>query len=208
MKKTALLLLSLACLLLSACNKETSSSSPSSSDSSSSEQSSSSSTSSNSEEPTYPGEVTYSLTGAEDGSYPQGRFFDPYFGVKATSSDGEDVTSELTVYGNVDYGTPGEYTLTYDLFGELTERHITIVEDPDFGKEDEPYIYSSSTPYVISTGRPVSGEYKDSSYASYITDGDMSTRYESPWEEGPYDLIIDLGAELPFTNIKLYFIFA
>ena len=205
MKKTALLLLSSACLLLSACNKETSSSSPSSSDSSSSEQSSSSSTSSNSEEPIYPGEVTYSLTGVEDGSYPQGRFFDPYFGVKATSSEGEDVTSELTVYGNVDYGTPGEYALTYDLFGELTERHITIVEDPDFGKVDEPYIYSSSTPYVISTGRPVSGEYKDSSYASYITDGDMSTRYESPWEEGPFDLIIDLGAELPFTNIKLYF---
>ena len=149
-------------------------------------------------------EVEYELR-LNDVKTPQGRYFDPYQGVEAYSSEGDNLLSEVEVYGNLDYATPGVYTLTYDLFGEKATREVEVTADPEYGKEDEPYIYSSSKPYVISKGRPVSGKYSGSASASYLTDGDLSTRYESPWEEGPFDLDVDLGAVLPITSIKIHF---
>lgn len=178
---------------------------PAASSSQSSAGGSSSSEAAGEKGPEFPEPETYALSGVEDVTAPQGRYFDPYFGVKAASSSGEDVTSELTIEGNVDYGTPGTYELVYDLFGERTARKVTIEEDPAFGRPVEPYIYTAKEPYAISEGRPASGAYKDSSYASYLTDGDLSTRYETPWSDGPFDVVIDLGAVLSFTRIDIYF---
>ena len=182
-------------LLLSSCGEKESSLAESS------EEETSSSSSSSSEEFE---EVEYELR-LNDVKTPQGRYFDPYQGVEAYSSVGDNLLSEVEVYGNLDYATPGVYTLTYDLFGEKATREVEVTADPEYGKEDEPYIYSSSKPYVISKGRPASGKSSGSASASYLTDGDLSTRYESPWEEGPFDLDVDLGAVLPITSIKIHF---
>lgn len=88
-----------------------SSSSSGSSSSSSSSASSSSSSSSSSSTPVPTGNVVFS--GIENASSVLGHYFDPLQGVTASSENGVDLTSEIEVYGSVNYGVSGSYTLKY-----------------------------------------------------------------------------------------------
>lgn len=57
-------------------------------------------------------------------------YFHPLKGVEILSEAGKDITSLLTLSGSVDYGTPGDYVMTYSLvYGEETfsqNRTITV----------------------------------------------------------------------------------
>lgn len=71
------------------------------------------------------------ISGVDDIMLNEGDEFDPMAGVTATDSKGNPV--DVTVSGEVDLDTPGEYTLTYtatDEDGKTTTitRKVTVVE--------------------------------------------------------------------------------
>lgn len=78
------------------------------------------------------------LTGVEDKVISVTEAFDPLQGVMAEDTEEGDLTSHISVVGEVDTQTPGEYTLEYsvkDRFGEETKKTITITvqaEAPTF----------------------------------------------------------------------------
>ncbi|HHP8973433.1 TPA: immunoglobulin-like domain-containing protein [Listeria monocytogenes] len=78
------------------------------------------------------------LTGVEDKVLPVTEAFDPLQGVMAEDMEEGDLTSSITVVGDVDTQTPGEYTLEYsvkDRFGEETKKTVTMTvqaEAPTF----------------------------------------------------------------------------
>ncbi len=148
------------------------------------------------------------ILNAEDITILQGDFFSPLKDVKGYSTKGEDITENLIVEGNVDYGTSGTYQIKYilkenDLVNEKI-RNITVIDNKDYNKKEEPYIYEAKEDYVISQGAKTFGNYKDNNLTSYLTDGNLSTRYESIWEETTSIVTIDLGADLSFDKITIY----
>lgn len=203
MKKKFALLTSLLLLALSSCGGAPCSS-ISSNDSDgvtsggSSPSSSSSSSSSSSQE------QKFVINGIEDVSSLAGFYFDPFAGVTCLAASGKDISNEIKVSGGVNYAVPGIYTLEYSLSNFSAKRKVTILENEDLGAVEKPYIYTAKNDYCISRGQKVTAEEKDSSVpASNLTDGDLSTRYESPWSEGPYDVLLDLGAVLSFSRVEL-----
>lgn len=154
------------------------------------------------------GEEKPIIANIEDTSIIQGEFFSLLKDVIGYSTLGEDITNNIIVEGNVDYGTPGTYKVKYTLKegDKITEqiRNITVIKDPDYNKKEEPYIYESDESYVISAGAKTYGNYKDNASTSYLTDGDLSTRYESIWEETTSIFTIDLGAVLQFDKISIH----
>jgi len=55
------------------------------------------------------------VIGLDDSNLIVGHYFNPLDGVTASSEEGLDLTAYLNVSGHVDYGTVGDYTITYSL---------------------------------------------------------------------------------------------
>ncbi len=74
------------------------------------------------------------IMGLENLTVSKNQYVDPMWNVKITSSEGEDVTPHLEVYGSIDYGSVGTYPITYqlDYRGMILnqERTITVVDEP------------------------------------------------------------------------------
>lgn len=166
---------------------------------------------SESENPPSPSQGVFArptIQNIEDVSILAGTEWNPLTGVSALDEAGEDCTNSLQVSGNVDLYTPGTYEVSYtarDQRGNETKkkRTIQVLENDAFDEKEVPFVYHSSTPYVISSGMPVSGHYKDSAYPEYVTDGNLSTRYESIWEESQSEIILDLGTITSFSSYKI-----
>jgi len=198
MKKTVLFLALCACLL-SSCKTFTSDSI------SSGTQNSQTSTSQNP-----PVENKPIITGIEDITILQGSYFNPYNNVLGYASDGTDLTNQIQIAGYFDYAKVGTYELDYslkDAQGNIFEktRKIHVLKNDEIDKEITPYIYHSSKPYVISQNAKVVGNYRDNNNVSNLTDGDISTRYESNWEESTSEIVIDLGASLKVESYRILF---
>ena len=72
------------------------------------------------------------VTGLEDVSVIRNHYFHPLKGVTALSDSGIDLSSKILISGSVDYGTLGDYLLTYTLhYNEdvLTETRVVSVID-------------------------------------------------------------------------------
>lgn len=186
--------------------------SSSNSNSSINESSSSSSSSTNQTSSSSSGEINYrpEFVNVEDISISQGEYFNPAKNVRCLDYYGSDITSKMEIESDVDYSTPGNYQVVYSVVNSKNElftytRNVKVIENDQFDKEDEVKVYSSSSLYVISRGANTFGKYKDHQETTYLTDGDLTTRYESLWEETTSEVVIDLGADLAFEKIKLVF---
>lgn len=73
------------------------------------------------------------ISGAKDTTIQVGESFDPYSGVTAVDTCGNDITDKMKLSGSYDVGVPGAYTITYsvtDAIGSSATETITlIVED-------------------------------------------------------------------------------
>lgn len=73
------------------------------------------------------------ITGTKDVTIQAGGSFDPYAGVTAVDTCGNDITDKMKLSGSYDVGIPGAYTITYsvtDAIGSSATETITlIVED-------------------------------------------------------------------------------
>jgi len=75
------------------------------------------------------------VSGIEDKDVIRNHYFNPMMDVVANSIYGEDITSFIQIFGSVDYGTIGEYQLTYELNynDDFYSKTITIsVIDGDY----------------------------------------------------------------------------
>ena len=108
---------------------------PSSSESLSSEESSSESSSSEPDIPDPEPVGNVAFEGIETTHWPAGHYFHALDGVKATSSNGVDLTAKIQVSGFVDYGKKGQYTLTYSVVDGEASGSISrtiVVDDTAF----------------------------------------------------------------------------
>lgn len=193
--KKILLSLLIITSLISCRNNETSSNNYSSDDVS---YNSSNNNSQNSED-----NKEFYFEGIEDISILQGTFFSPLKDVCVYNKYGDNVTNKINVKGTVDYGIPGTYEVIYSIESFTKKRKITVIENDEYDKKEEVKIYESNELYVISTNCDVYGNYKDNNYCNNMTDGDVSTRYESIWEEKVSSFVIDLKAILSFEKIEI-----
>lgn len=73
------------------------------------------------------------ITGVKDATIQAGESFDPYNGVTAVDTCGNDITDKMKLSGSYDVGIPGKYTITYsvtDAIGSTATETITLtVED-------------------------------------------------------------------------------
>jgi len=73
------------------------------------------------------------ITGAKDATIQAGESYDPYNGVTAVDTCGNDITDKMKLSGSYDVGIPGKYTITYsvtDAIGSTATETITLtVED-------------------------------------------------------------------------------
>ena len=138
-----------------------------------------------------------------------GRTLDYFDGITATAADGRDISSSLTVSGDVDFSRPGEYTLTYSVTDggktATAKRRVTVTENQLLGQEEPVYLYESGEAYNIARGTAVTAEKtRAGSSAPAAEDGDTSTRWESEWGTDGIALTVDLGASVPIEGVALY----
>lgn len=119
------------------------------------------------------GEVT--ITGIEDVSWPRGKYFDVFKGVKAYDEEAKDVTSSLKVLGNVNYGKEGTYSLTYKV-GEVTRTRTVTIAEGSLSEEARSRVYGEDTSVTLG-----SGSYREggsSITTATLVDGDEGPYYE------------------------------
>ena len=135
----------------------------------------------------------YRIDNIEDTTILQGSYFSLLSNVHAYDSLNNDVTYLVDVSGNFDYSTPGVYEITYSIGEYYKKRTITVLENKDFDYVPEEVVYESDDPYLISTGCDIINlSSTPLSSASYMLDGDSSTRFESAHTEATFSFILDL----------------
>jgi endo-1,3(4)-beta-glucanase len=123
---------------------------------SSGDHSSSSGGDSSSSEPEPVGDVSFS--GVDNAVCAKGHYFDPFKGVTAKDKDGVDATKYINVYGSVQYGTLGNYTLRYEVkIGESVSAVTRTVSVQDVSYTHPSRNRSDEADQTVSLG---SGSYR------------------------------------------------
>ncbi len=155
------------------------------------------------------------IYGVADAQTVAGKFFNVMEGVTARTESGQDITADISVTGELDTSRAGEYTLVYSVEhngeSERAERKITVTPNPALGQEDPVFIYEAQQPFNIAKGCAVTASsVYGNALPSFVTDGDLSTRWESEHfgdpvaGEHPVDLTVDLGETLPFEAVHIW----
>ena len=166
------------------------------------------------EEVTPPGEIDKPeefrdvvIRGADDVEIVQGRYFDCFTGVTAETKAGKDLSAHLKVSGNLNTSKVGEYTLVYSVFDGSKNtaekrRKVTVLANPEIGKVKPVPVYSLSdgANYNIAKGCAATATNTSNGSAQYAFDGDLSTRWESDWQED-VTLTVNLGVSLAVDEI-------
>lgn len=148
------------------------------------------------------------ISGLSDVTITQGKYFNFLNGVSAVSANGDDLTSRISVGGEVNTSQAGTYTLTYTVtdFNGITataDRTVRVSANPDVGKEQSVPVYTTAEPYNIAKGCLVSATSAISD-AEYAVDGDEDTRWESAHGIDDVSLTVDLGASLSFEGLLIH----
>ncbi|MDE5722361.1 MAG: discoidin domain-containing protein [Clostridia bacterium] len=150
------------------------------------------------------------ISGADDITVLQGRYFDCFSGVTAFNKDGKDLSAQIKVSGNINTSKVGEYTLLYSVANGNSkavekQRKVKVVANPDIGKVKPVPVYtlSSGADYNIAKGceSTSANSLNDTSLA---TDGDFSTRWESTHGIDDVSFTVNLGAPLDINSVNIY----
>lgn len=152
--------------------------------------------------------ITFS--GLDDAQILQGKYFNCLEGVKAITSDGLDLTSKISVTGELNTAKEGDYALTYELFDnnnqkKQKQRNIKVLKNPNIGIKKPVPLYSldNGQTYDIAKGcKVISNSGKNDVQKS--VDGDIKTRWESEVGLDDVYLTIDLGEKLTINNINIF----